>query len=127
ANREFHRRVQATVEQENFAKFEYFVDYGPTWSPGYLHFYGFNKVYFGPMHSNSGVGLWPNLWFLEEFSSAVPGNPPVREYANYSSYVSGVYNKSDANNYVNIMKYYDTTYKHEPKFYKGLRIRDDAI
>jgi hypothetical protein len=121
ADRGFSRRVQATVGQENFARFEQFTDYGDVWTSGYLHFTGFETVFFGPYHINSGVGLWPNLWFCESASSSATSG--VRYFANYNAYVSGVYNKADAINYVNIMKYYNTTYKHEPKFYKGLSIR----
>ena len=60
--RAISRRVQTTLFQENFAKYEYFVnDYGGVWSPGYLQFEGFNSVFLGPYHTNSGVAFWPNL------------------------------------------------------------------
>lgn len=120
ADVEFDRRVQATINQTNFARYEYFVNDNQVWSPGYLHFYGFNQVYFGPMHVNEGSGLWPNLWFVEQATSSAPNG--IRYFNDYNTYLNNVYNIAASENWVNIMKYYNATYKWEPKFYKGLSL-----
>lgn len=124
--RVFSRRVQTTLFQENFAKYEYFVNnYGGVWSPGYLQFEGFNSVFLGPYHCNSGVAFWPNLWMVNDATTAAPSG--VRYFANYNNYVSGVYGKSDANNYVNILQYYSSAFPNAPQFYKGLNVLPDPI
>ncbi|MCC6548207.1 hypothetical protein IT570_13660 [Candidatus Sumerlaeota bacterium] len=126
AERGFSRRVQATVYQMNFARYEQFTDQTDVWTSGYLHFFGFNAVYFGPFHVNSGMGLWPNLWFCEESTGSAPDG--IFYYPNYNSYLSAVYNKNSSKTRINIMQYYNSTYKFEPKFYKGLqRINNIAI
>ncbi len=122
----FSRRVQATVYQQNFARYEQFTDKTDVWTPGYLHFYGFNAVYFGPFHVNSGMGLWPNLWFVDESTGAAPDG--IYYYANYNAYVNAVYNKVSSKTRINIMQYYNSTYQFAPKFYKGLqRINNISI
>jgi hypothetical protein len=125
-NPHFCRRVQTTLFQENFAKYEYFVnDYGGVWSPGYLQFEGFNSVFLGPYHSNSGVAFWPNLWMVNEATTAAPKG--VRYFANYGTYVAGVYGKPDANDYANILQYYSSEFPNAPQFYKGLNVLPKAI
>ncbi|MEO8377453.1 MAG: hypothetical protein ABI579_07255, partial [Candidatus Sumerlaeota bacterium] len=121
AQQPFSRRIQATVYQQNFARYEQFTDQadGPVWTPGYLYFYGFNQVYFGPFHVNSGVGLWPNLWFCDESTGSAPDG--IFYYADYNTYLNAVYNQVSSRTRINIMKYYNSTYKFEPKFYKGLQ------
>ena len=122
----FSRRVQATFFLENFAKYESFVnDYGGVWSPGYLQFEGFDSVFLGPYHCNSGIAFWPNLWMVNEASTAAPKG--VRYFANYSTYVAGVYGKPDANDYANILQYYSSAFPNAPQFYKGLNVLPQPI
>ncbi len=124
--RAISRRVQTTLFQENFAKYEYFVnDYGGVWSPGYLQFEGFNSVFLGPYHTNSGVAFWPNLWMVNEATTAAPKG--VRYFANYGNYISGVYGKADANDYASILQYYSSDFPNAPQFYKGLNVLPKAI
>ncbi len=118
--RAISRRVQTTLFQENFAKYEYFVnDFGGVWQPGYFQFEGFGSVFLGPYHCNSGVGFWPNLWMVNDATTAAPGG--VRYFANYGTY-SSIYGQSSANDYANIMQYYSGTFKNAPQFYKGLNV-----
>jgi hypothetical protein len=123
--RGFCRRVQTTLFQENFAKYEYFVnDFGGVWIPGYFQFEGFNSVFLGPYHSNSGVAFWPNLWMVNEATTSAPKG--VRYFANFSTY-SSIYGKSDANDYANILQYYSSTFPNAPQFYKGLNVLPQPI
>ncbi|MGI8891443.1 MAG: hypothetical protein ACR2G0_11755 [Chthoniobacterales bacterium] len=123
--RPFSRRVQTTLFQENFAKYEYFVnDFGGVWTPGYFHFEGFGSVFLGPYHTNSGVGFWPNLWFVNDATTAAPKG--VRYFSDYNTY-QGIYGKSDASDYANIMQYYSSTFDNAPQFYHGLNVLSDPI
>lgn len=124
--RKICRRVQTTLFQENFAKYEYFVnDYGGVWSPGYLQFEGFDSVFLGPYHSNSGVAFWPNLWMVNEATTAA--NKGLRYFATYNDYVNGVYGKNDANDYANVLQYYSSAFPNAPQFYKGLNVLPQSI
>jgi len=126
--RSFSRRVQATFWPENFARFEEFVDYSRIWAQGGVDpYFGLGKVFFGPVHSNSGVGFFPNLWFLDTFSTAASGNPPVRTYNQWSTFLRGVYGLSSAYNYINILQHYNDLYRYEPKFYKGIEQTPSAV
>ncbi len=119
------RRVQATLTQQNFARYEYFVnDFGGVWSPGYFQFEGFGSVFMGPYHANTGVAFWPNLWMLKEASVAATGG--VRTYANFGDYMS-VYGDASANNYINILSYYNSEFATAPKFYGGLTVLPQPI
>ena len=119
------RRVQATMTQQNFARYESFVnDFGGSWTPGYFQFEGFDSVYLGPYHANSGVAFWPNLWMLKETTTAATGG--VNTYANYGSYMS-VYGNAAANSAVNILNYYDSNFCNAPKFYGGLTVLPKPI
>lgn len=119
------RRVQTSLFQENFAKYEYFVnDFGGVWQPGYFQFEGFGSVFLGPYHCNSGVAFWPNLWAVNDATTAASGG--VRYFADYNSYKS-IYGQSDANNYVNILQYYSSTFKNAPQFYKGLNVLPQPV
>ncbi len=119
------RRVQTTLFQENFAKYEYFVnDFGGVWMPGYFQFEGFGSVFLGPYHCNSGLAFWPNLWAVNDATTAASGG--VRYFADYNSYKS-IYGKSDANDYVNILQYYSSTFKNAPQFYKGLNVLPEPV
>ena len=123
--RPISRRVQTTLFQENFAKYEYFVnDFGGVWTPGYFQFEGFNSVFLGPYHCNSGVGFWPNLWFVNDATTAAPKG--VRYFANYSAY-SAIYGKNDAHDYANILQYYSSTFPNAPQFYHGLNVLPEPI
>ncbi len=114
------RRVQATFTQQNFAKYELFInDFGPTWTSGYVYFEGLGTVLMGPVNINTGCAFFPDFWSLSEVTSAAPGG--VRMFANWGSYIAGVYGKADAGNYVNILQYFSSTYKNAPQFYGGLR------
>lgn len=125
-SRAISRRVQTTLFQENFAKYEYFVnDFGGVWSPGYLQFEGFNSVFLGPYHSNSGVAFWPNLWMVNDATTAAPKG--VRYFAKYGDYVKGVYGKSDANEYASILQYYSSDFPNAPQFYKGLNVLPEPV
>lgn len=116
--RDFSRRVQATLGQQNFARYEYFVnDFGGVWSPGYLQFEGFGSVFFGPYHSNTGAAFWPNLWMLKETTTSAPNG--VRTYADFSTYMA-VYGDASAHSSVNILNYFNGTFNQAPKFYGGL-------
>ena len=123
--RGFSRRVQTTLFQENFAKYEYFVNnFGGVWLPGYFQFEGFNSVFLGPYHSNSGVAFWPNLWMVNDATTAAPKG--VRYFANFGTY-SSIYGRSDANDYANILQYYSSTFPNAPQFYKGLNVLPEPI
>ncbi len=123
--RPFFRRVQTTLFQENFAKYEYFVnDFGGVWTPGYFHFEGFNSVFLGPYHTNSGVAFWPNLWFVNDATTAA--SKGVRYFADYNTYKS-IYGKSDASDYANILQYYSGTFDNAPQFYHGLNVLSDPV
>ena len=123
--RAISRRVQTTLFEENFAKYEYFVnDFGGVWQPGYFQFEGFGSVFLGPYHSNSGVGFWPNLWMVNDATVAASGG--VRYFADYNTY-SAIYGNSSANNYANILQYYSSSFKNAPQFYKGLNVLPQPI
>lgn len=121
-----NRRVQTTLFQANFARYEYFVnDFGGVWSPGYLQFEGFNSVFLGPYHVNSGVAFWPNLWMVNETTTAAPGG--VRYFPDPSTYISNVYGHNEANDYVNILQYFNDEFRFAPQFYKGLNVLPQPI
>jgi len=120
------RRVQVTLDQENFAKYEMFTNnFGGVWTPGYLQFLGAGAIYTGPLHFNSGVAFWPNFWSLSPVTVSTSG--PVNVYSTYNSYVSAVYGNSAANNDVNIMQYWDSTYPNAPYFGGGLDIMPQPV
>lgn len=120
------RRVQATLTQQNFARYELFInDFGPVWDPGYVYFEGLGSVFMGPVNINTGCAFFPNFWSLSEVTSAAPKG--TRMYADWDSYLSGVYGKSDAKDYVNILNYMSSTYPNAPQFYGGLRNLPDPI
>jgi len=122
----FARRVQVTIQQQNFAKYELFTNnYGGVWTPGYLQFMGLGQVYMGPININSGVAFWPDFWSLGPITSAASGG--VNVYSDYNSYVGSVYGSSAANNAVNILQYWDSTYPTAPQFYGGLSILPTPI
>ena len=112
------RRAQATFVMQNFSRYDMFVNnYGGVIQSGYYHFEGFGETFLGPFHCNTGLALWPNFWVNKETTSSA--SMGTRYFANWSSY-----NVSDANanNYVNILNYYNSTYGQAPKFYGGLSI-----
>lgn len=112
----FSRRVQMTLSQENFAKFELFTNnFGGVWSPGYVQFMGLGMVFMGPVNYNSGVAFFPNYWSLSPVTCYAPGGNQV--YANWGSYLAGVYGNNAANNCVDILQYYDSTYGTAPTFW----------
>lgn len=114
------RRVQATLTQQNFARYERFInDYGPVWTPGLLYGEGLGTVYMGPVNINSGCGFFTNFWSLSEVTSASPGG--IRMFADWGSYIAGVYGQPDSRNYVNVLNYMSPTYPNAPQFYGGLR------
>jgi Tfp pilus assembly protein PilX len=120
-NASVSRRVQATLCQQNFARYERFInDYGPVWTPGYLYGEGLNTVFMGPVNINSGCGFFTNFWSLSEVTSAAPGG--VRTFADWGSYIAGVYGQPDSSNYVNVLDYMSPTYPNAPQFYGGLRM-----
>jgi hypothetical protein len=115
------RRVQVTLQQQNFAKYELFAsDFGGVWSPGYLNFLGAGMVYMGPININSGVGFFPDLYCLSQVTCAATGGEYV--YPDFGSYVGGVYGNNAANNEVSIMNYWSSTYSTAPQFYGGLTV-----
>ncbi|HXA09073.1 MAG TPA: hypothetical protein VNW28_03770 [Chthoniobacterales bacterium] len=120
-NASVFKRVQATISQQNFARYERFInDYGPVWTPGYLYGEGLNTVYMGPVNINSGCGFFTNFWSLSEVTSAAPGG--VRTFADWGSYIAGVYGLPDSSNYINVLEYMSPTYPNAPQFYGGLRV-----
>lgn len=122
----FSRRVQATLVQENFAKYEMFTnDFGGVWSPGYLQFLGLGTVYMGPVNINSGAAIFPNFWSMSEVTTAAPKG--VRQFNNAGDYINGVYGQSDANDYLNLLTYWSSTYAQNPQFYGGLRVLPESI
>ena len=124
--RPFSRRVQATLTQENFAKYERFINnFGGVSQNGRLVFIGLGTVYIGPMNINSGAAIWPNFWALSEVTTAASGG--VRQYADPTTYSNGVNNNSSANNYLNILNYYNPTYNQAPQFLGGLRILPQSV
>ena len=111
------RRVQAMFLMDNFAKYEFFVNnYGGVWGPGWYQFEGFGSTYLGLYHVNTGIAFWPNFWANKEVTSAASGG--VRYFADWSTY--NVYGDPAANNYVNILNYYSSTWSQSPKFYGGI-------
>ena len=122
----FARRVQATIEQQNFAKYELFTNnYGGVWTPGYLQFMGLGQVYMGPININSGVAFFPDFWSLSQITCAATGG--VNLYSDYNTYVSDVYGNSAANNSVDILQYWNSTYATAPQFYGGLTMIPQPI
>ena len=114
------RRVQATLSQRNFAKYEQFInDWGGVWSPGYVSFLGLGTVFMGPVNINSGCAFFPNFWSLDEVTTAATGG--VNVYANWASYLGGVYGNASAHSAVSILNYFSSTYANAPQFYGGLR------
>ena len=114
------RRVQATLSQRNFAKYEQFInDWGGVWSPGYVSFLGLGSVFMGPVNINSGCAFFPNFWSLDEVTTAATGG--VNVYADWGSYLGGVYGNAAANSAVSILSYFSSTYGNAPQFYGGLR------
>ena len=114
------RRVQATLSQRNFAKYEQFInDWGGVWSPGYVSFLGLGTVFMGPVNINSGCAFFPNFWSLDEVTTAATGG--VNVYANWGSYLGGVYGNASAHSAVSILNYFSSTYANAPQFYGGLR------
>ncbi len=114
------RRVQTTLTQQNFARYELFInDFGPVWTSGYVYFQGLGSVFMGPVNINTGCAFFPNFWSLSEVTSAAPKG--IRTYADWGSYIAGVYGKGDARDYVNILEYMSSTYPNAPQFYGGLR------
>jgi Tfp pilus assembly protein PilX len=120
------RRVQVTLDQENFAKYEMFTNnFGGVWTPGYLQFLGLGAVYMGPIHFNSGVAFWPDFWSLSQVTVSTSG--PTNIYSNYGDYVGAVYGNSAANNDVNILQYWDSTYPTAPYFGGGLDVMPTPV
>ena len=116
----FFRRVQATISQEDFAKFELFVNnFGGVWGSGYLAFLGCGTVYMGPMNFNSGIAFFPDFWALSQVTCAATGG--VNMYSDYNSYSNAVYGNNAANNDVSILQYWSSTYATAPDFAGGLK------
>lgn len=114
------RRVQATLSQQNFSRYELFInDFGPVWTSGYVYFLGLGSVFMGPVNINTGCAFFPNFWSLSEVTSAAPKG--IRTYADWGTYLAGVYGKGDARDYVNILNYMSSTYPNAPQFYGGFR------
>jgi hypothetical protein len=123
ANVKFNRRVQSSFYKESLSRYELLVDKSVQWKSGesWVAYYGLGQVFFGPVHSNSGMGLFPNLWFLNTCTSACTGNPPVRQYTKLSpDYWNAVFQKSAAYSYINILTNY-STFMVPPKFYSGMQ------
>jgi hypothetical protein len=120
------RRVQATLEQQNFAKYELFINnFGGVWTPGYLQGLGLGQVCMGPVNINTGVGFFPDFWSLSQVTCAASGGVDV--YATYNDYSNAVYGNNAANNEVSIMQYWSSTYPTAPQFYGGLSILPTPI
>jgi hypothetical protein len=115
-----------TLTQEDFAKYELFMNnFGGVWSPGYVDFLGLGTVYMGPVNFNSGVAFFPNFWSLSEVTCAATGG--VNVYPDWNSYLNGVYGNNAANNAVNILQYWDSTYPNAPDFLGGLRMLSQPV
>lgn len=121
----FNRRVQNTLSQENFAKFERFANTYNVNVEGAINFIGANLVYTGPLNFNSGVGFFPNFWFVSKVTSYAPAG--IKCYADFSSYLSGVSSDPDANSSINILNYWSSTYPTAPQFLGGLDVLPGPI
>lgn len=122
----FARRVQVTLTQENFARYELFVNnFGGVWGPGYVQFLGAGIVYMGPININSGVAFFPDLYCLSEVTTAAPGGENV--YPDFDTFWSDVYGNSAANNCVNLLQYWSSTYPTAPQFYGGLTLEPNPV
>ena len=117
----FSRRVQSTLYRENFSKYELLVEKTIQWDPNanWVAYYGLGQVFFGPMHSNSGVGMFPNLWFLSPFTTAAKGNPPVRQYNDINTYFNQILHQQSAYDYINMLSSFGS-FTVPPKFYAGM-------
>ena len=113
------RRVQATLWEPNFATYESFINnYGPIYNAQGYYFEGFNEIFLGPYHVNSGIAFWPNIWFLSQVSS---GGTAKNTYATTSVYNSAITgNPTAAMSAVSILNYYNSTYNVPPVFQGGL-------
>ncbi len=121
----FDRRVQCTLSQENFAKFERFANTYNVYVGGAINFIGANLVYTGPLNFNSGVGFFPNFWSVSKVTAYAPAG--INYYADYSSYVAGVSSDPNANSSINILNYWSSTYPTAPQFLGGLGVLTSPI